>query len=466
MLLAVALGVGAKVTLPRVIDSKMVLQQQSKVKLWGWSDQKEVTVTTSWDNKRQKVKVCDGRWRTELQTPEGSFTSYSLSIADADSKTVLTDVLIGEVWICSGQSNMEMELRGRNGQPTDGALEQIMHAGEMAQRIHFITIPRDNSGQLRETFDQSHWEQASPATAPYCSAAAWYFASHVTRTLNVPVGLVINSWGGSQIESWMTEESLRRVEGLDIEAAKSDKLNAHHRATMLYNTMHTPVRGYTAKGFLWYQGESNVFNANLYAALMREMVSLWRSDWGNQDMPFIYVQIAPHRYKGSDKRDAAFLREAQDKALKLIPRSWMISTTDIGNEGCIHPAQKDAVGLRLATVALSKVYGIKGLPAEGPRMKQVEYQDGKAIVTFDGATLNTLLTQADGFEIAGEDRVFHPAKISFVKRNGLYEVAVSAEAVAQPIAVRYAFRNFTPGTMLTDVYGIEAFPFRTDDWDK
>lgn len=233
---------------------------------------------------------------------------------------------------------------------------------------------------------------------------------------------------------------------------------------MLYNTMHAPIRGYTAKGFLWYQGESNVFNAHLYPALMREMVSLWRTDWGNHDIPFIYVQIAPHRYKGSEQVDAALLREAQDKALKLIPKSWMISTTDIGNEGCIHPAQKDAVGLRLATIALSKVYGVKGLPAEGPRMKQVEYQDGKAIVTFAGATLNTIAGAINGFELAGEDRVFHPAK-AIVNKNGT-KVELSAEAVAQPVAVRYAFRNFTPGNMLTDIYGIAAFPFRTDDWGQ
>ena len=457
-------GVSAKVTLPRVIDSKMVLQQNTKAKLWGWSDQKEVTVTTSWDGKKYKIKVSNGRWQTMVQTLEGNFEPQTVTIADANSKLELTDVMIGEVWICSGQSNMEMELRGRSGQPTNGALEEIMHSGEMAQRIHFITVPKDNSGKQRETFDKGQWEQASPATSPYCSAAAWYFAKHVTRTLNVPVGLVINSWGGSQIESWMTEEALHRVEGLDVVAAESEKLKVHHRATMLYNTMHTPIRGYTAKGFLWYQGESNVFNAHLYAALMREMVSLWRTDWGNQDMPFIYVQIAPHRYKGSEKVDAALLREGQDKALGLIPNSWMISTTDIGNERCIHPAQKDAVGLRLATVALSKVYGVKGLPAEGSRMKQVEYQDGKAIVTFDGATLNTLAGAIDGFELAGADRVFHPAK-AIVNKYGT-KVELSAEAVAQPVAVRYAFRNFTPGTMLTDVYGIGVFPFRTDDWDK
>ena len=250
-MVTLALGVSAKVTLPRVIDSKMVLQQQCEVKLWGWSDQKEVTITTSWDNKQLKAKVADGSWQTMLATPEGSFTPQTITIADADSKQELTDVMIGEVWICSGQSNMEMELRGRSGQPTNGALEEIMHAGEMSQRIHFITVPKDYSGQLRETFDKGQWEQASPATAPYCSAAAWYFAKHITRTLNVPMGLVINSWGGSQIEAWMTEEALRRVEGLDVAAAQSDKLKPNHRATMLYNTMHAPIRGYTAKGSLW-----------------------------------------------------------------------------------------------------------------------------------------------------------------------------------------------------------------------
>lgn len=466
--LILSICANAKISLPRVIDSKMVLQQNTEVKLWGWSDQKEVIITTSWNDKKYEVKVRDGSWQTKVATQEGGYTPQSLKFSDCDSEIELDDILIGEVWICSGQSNMEMPLRGNRAQPVRNGLENIMHSGEMAGRIRFITVPKDYSGQVRNTFSDGYWQQASPASTLLCSAAAWYFANHVTRSLNIPVGLVINPVGGSQIEAWMSEEALQRVEGLNLAEAKSEKFKPHHRATMLYNTMHIPVRGYTAKGFLWYQGESNVFNAKLYPALMREMVSLWRNEWDNQEMPFIYVQIAPYRYKGSDRREAAFLREAQEKALHMIPDSWMIPTTDVGNEDCIHPAQKDVVGMRLAAMALSKVYKVKGIPADGPRMKSVKYADGKAVVTFDFDTsamgLYPNMTQLEGFEVAGSDRVFYPAKATIIGRSS--EVEVWSEEVAEPVAVRYAFCNFTPCITLSNIYGIAAFPFRTDDWDE
>ena len=465
LLLLVATTSSAKVILPRVIDSHMVLQQNTNVRLWGWSDKKEVTIVVSWNSQVYHAKVVDSRWFLMLPTPYGSYSPQTIIISDSDGEIELSDLLIGEVWICSGQSNMEMPMRGNLAQPVKGSLTEIMHSGEMAQRIRFITIPKDESGVLRETFDHEQWQKPSSETTLMCSAAAWYFAKHLTRSLDVPVGLIINAWGGSRIEAWMDEESLSRVEGLDIKAAKSPTLRVRERVTMLYNTMHAPICGFTAKGFLWYQGESNVFNYHLYPALMREMVSLWRHDWQQPDMPFIFVQIAPYNYGNSQDLNAAFLREAQMKARRMIHNSWIIPTTDIGDELCIHPEQKDIIGLRLASTALNHVYGMENIPAEGPMMKEVNYADGKAFVEFEGApmALYPNMMPLAGFEVAGEDHVFYPAQAQTQKRSNIVEVF--ADEVSSPIAVRYAFHNYTPNLSLADTYGNAAFPFRTDDWE-
>ena len=218
-------------------------------------------------------------------------------------------------------------------------------------------------------------------------------------------------------------------------------------------------------GFLWYQGESNISNYQFYAPMMTAMVQLWRNVWEAPDMPFYYVQIAPYKYENSSNTGAALLREAQMEALKTIPNSGMVPTTDIGDEFCIHPPQKDVVGLRLATLALTKTYGIRRLPSNGPTMTKVDYADKKAIVTFDNAPAGLFPTfsELEGFEIAGADKKFYPAKAKIVGRTNTVEVW--SEEVAQPIAVRYAFRNYVGNITLRNTFGLSAFPFRTDTWD-
>ena len=298
-----------------------------------------------------------------------------------------------------------------------------------------------------------------------CSAAGYFFARQLTETLHLPVGLVINSWGGSRIEAWMTEEALASVEGADIEAAKNPKLDTNSRLQCLYNIMLLPVKNYTARGFLWYQGESNLFNYQIYAPMMTAMVQLWRNVWEAPDMPFYYVQIAPYKYENSSNTGAALLREAQMEALKTIPNSGMIPTTDIGDEFCIHPSPKDVVGPRLATLALTKTYGLHKFPSTGPMMTKVEYSKNKAIVTLDNAPsgLAPGSCELEGFEIAGADKKFYPAKAKIIGRTNTVEV--SSEEVAQPVAVRYAFRNYVGNITLRNTFGLSAFPFRTDTWD-
>lgn len=354
-----------KVKLPAMMGDHMVLQQNSSVKLWGWADGKKVTVTTSWNNRTYQASTDkDGTWLVKVDTPEGGYTPYSITISDGTPVT-LSDILIGEVWICSGQSNMEMRMMGNTAQPIDNSLETLLNAGNYRDRIRFITVPRIKDVQRRADFKKEKWKVSTPETTIDCSATAYFFAKQITETLNLPVGLVINSWGGSRIESWMTEETLSSIQGIDIETAKSSKLDVRNRLGCLYDIMLWPVKNYTARGFLWYQGESNIFNYQFYAPMMTAMVQLWRNVWEAPDMPFYYVQIAPYKYENSRNTGAALLREAQVEALKTIPNSGIVPTTDIGDEFCIHPPQKDVVGLRLATLALTKTYGIRRLPSNG-----------------------------------------------------------------------------------------------------
>lgn len=458
-------SIQGKVKLPAMMGDRMVLQQNSSVKLWGWADGKKVTVTTSWDNRTYEAPTDkEGAWLLKVDTPEGGYTPYTITISDGTPVT-LSDILIGEVWICSGQSNMEMRMMGNTAQPIDNSLETLLDAGNYRNRIRFITVPKTKNTERRTNFEGRKWEASSPETAIDCSATAYFFAKQLTESLHLPIGLVINSWGGSCIEAWIDKQTLSTIEGMDTEAAGNPKRDVHQRSECLYNSMLWPVKNFTARGFLWYQGEANRSNYPLYAPMMTAMVELWRNVWEAPDMPFYYVQIAPHRYGDSRDTDAALLREAQIKALKTIPNSGIVSTTDIGDELCIHPPQKNIVGLRLATLALTRTYGIPRLPSTGPMMSRVDYSGNKATVTFNNAPagLAPMFRQLEGFEIAGADKKFYPAKAKIAGRTN--KVEVWSEQVPQPVAVRYAFRNYTKNITLRNTFGLSAFPFRTDTWD-
>lgn len=454
-----------KVKLPAMMGDHMVLQQNSSVKLWGWADGKKVTVTTSWNNRTYQASTDKGgAWLVKVDTPKGGNTPYSITISDRTPVTLL-DILIGEVWICSGQSNMEMRMMGNAAQPIDNSLETLLNTSNYRDRIRFITVPRTKDEKQRADFEDRKWEVPAPETTIDCSAAGYFFARQLTESLHIPVGLVINSWGGSRIEAWMDEKTLASVEGMNVKAAGNSKLSMSQRLSGLYDTMLWPVKNFTARGFLWYQGESNISNYQFYTPMMTAMVQLWRNVWEAPDMPFYYVQIAPHQYKDSRDTGAALLRVAQMEALKTIPNSGIIPTTDIGDEFCIHPSQKEVVGLRLATLALTKTYGVRRLPSTGPVMTKVDYSGKKAIVTFNNAPAGLFPTfsELEGFEIAGADKKFYPAKAKIIGRTNTVEVW--NEEVAQPVAVRYAFRNYVGNITLRNTFGLSAFPFRTDTWD-
>lgn len=452
----------AKVTLPALFGDNMVLQQQREVRIWGSSDCGEVALRTSWSAETHRAEVRDGRWQIAVQTPAGSYEPQTLTVSDADSETTLHNVLVGEVWVCSGQSNMYMPLRGYTGQPVDEALPTVLEAGEYRDRIRMITLPKRDAVTPQRDFE-GRWEIPSPETALRMSATAYYFARALTQALGVPAGIVSTSWGGSKIEAWMDPATLAEL-GYDVEKINADpKVEPRAKCGLLYNGLIAPVTGFAARGFVWYQGESNRREAPHYARLMERLAAYWRAQWGDTKnrMPFLYVQIAPHAYKQASGIDAALLVEAQSDALERIPNSAMVATTDLGEERCIHPSRKRPVGERLAAAALVKAYGRKMPDALAVRFAGAEFADGKAVVRFDNARLgltpqNKAVT---GFELAGADGIFHPATGRIVTSKPMVEV--TSPEVPEPTAVRYSFRNYAPGN-LSNTLGIPVIPFRTD----
>ena len=460
--------VRAEVGLADIFGSNMVLQRESNVRIWGKSDtaKSNIKVTTSWDKKAYStVADSEGRWEVEVVTPEAG-GPYTVVVEEKKGERVVLDnVLIGEVWICSGQSNMEMPMKGFPFQPTEGSTEVIMTAGESTP-IRMCTVTRQAVAEPTEECELT-WQTNNPDAVAATSATAYFFAKRLQEVLDIPVGIVVTCWGGTRVEAWMNREALEGFEGIKYELLNtiSTAKRPHDAPTSLYNGMINPIKGFAARGFLWYQGEANRRQPVQYRELMKSFVAMLRKDWNAtaEQMPFYYVQIAPYNYDGADLADSAFLREAQLYGLKDIPNCNMAVTLDVGDATCIHPAKKQQVGDRLAWLALHDTFGYKAVDATTPTVKSTKVE-GKTIRLFfnsDKLGINPLTPQLAGFYVAGADKVFYPAKAK-IFRNGRY-VEVSAPEVESPVAVRYAFKN-VPEWSLYNAAGMPVSSFRTDDW--
>lgn len=427
----------AKLSLSGMITDNMVLQQQTEANIWGWSDKKTVTVTPSWDKKRHKATVgADGFWQVKVPTPKANFTPQTIDIDDGE-KITLRNVLIGEVWVCSGQSNMEMGLNGFVSQPVENSFTTIMQSRRYADKVRFNMIKKVKIDTFALKRQDMEWCIPSPSTVGSCSAVAWHFACSLSDALNMPVGIVVSAWGGTKIEEWM-------------DGGKK------------YRSMLAPVTPMTAKGFVWYQGESNVPNGEEYAELQKQLVGQWRKVWNDNKMPFYAVMIAPYKYVKSEQTTAAVVRDQQIKSMSMIDNYALVCTMDIGDEHCIHPSYKQQVGMRLAAQALHKTYGMVAVPCESPMFERVEFADGKAQVSFINAErgLYPANKQLDGFEIAGEDKVFHKAQaMAKFKSN---TVILKSDSVEVPKYVRYAYKNYPGMLTLQNTFGLPAMPFATD----
>ena len=458
----------AEIKLPALFTDNMMLQQQMETPIWGWATKNgTLSIITSWDSKTYQVNVDkQGKWTTKVKTPVAGGT-FEIVIKEGSETKTIKNVLIGEVWLCSGQSNMEMPLKGFTGQPVLGGNEAIVNSAN--NNIRFISVPRATVLSPTDDFE-GNWQVASPQTTGNFSATAWYFGSLLQKVLNVPVGLIEVSYGGSNVEAWMNAEMLKDFKNISIPTKKEDFKEAPNREpTILFNGMLSPTIGYGIKGAIWYQGESNRDRPFEYKDLFKKMVSGWRGLWNQGEFPFYFVQIAPFDYTRYHKNtylakyNSAYLREAQWQASKEIPNAAMAVIMDIGEKDNIHPVDKQKGGSRLAYLALAKTYGMSGFEFESPEFNAMEIKGSTVTVSFNNVPngITAYNKEVLGFEMAGEDQVFYPAQAVLRSKS----VLLSSPQVEKPVAVRYLFKDFTTAEIFS-VGGLPLSSFRTDAWYK
>lgn len=440
-----------------LFGNSMVLQQQTDVAIWGWAAPgQEVVVTSSWGEHTKTQVRSDSTWLARLRTPGASVEQSVNVIAGSDTISIV-DVAIGEVWLASGQSNMEMPLSGWPGNPILDSSVEIENSSNSEIRI--IMVKRAISIQPVDSVS-GDWLASSPKTAPQFSATAYFFAKHLHEMLDVPIGIIHSSWGGTAVDSWISVENLELLNGYnDIrKVISSADTITQNTPTILFNAMIHPLIPFTIKGFLWYQGESDSGNPTAYKEKFTTMIRSWRERW-NQDMaPFYFVQIAPFEY--GENTESQKLREAQFESMSE-PNTGMVVTLDIGNANNIHPANKQDVGKRLALWAAGHTYK-KDVIYSGPLFESMDNVGSELLIKFnyDEGGLITGPHGVQNVEIAGPDRQFHPA-IASVDSNVL---RVSSPQVVNPVAVRYAWNN-TSNASLFNSAGLPASSFRSDRWE-
>ena len=476
-----------------------VLQRDTAVPVWGWDDQPGADLTVAFAGQVKRTRVnAGGTWRADLDPLPANATGGDLVVTRGNTRITLRDVVVGEVWLASGQSNMEW---GLHSSPRLYEVEQAKPANPL---IRHLRVDHAGADVPATRVPHGGWQAAAPDTIGGFSAVGYFFAQAVSGKLNVPVGILHASWGGTAIESWIPEPVLRthrswpalsrrwqdamtvwpeRYAAQPGLEAKWQKAQEEFRTkgtpvTMewprpplgpgsgfaparLYNGMIAPFVPYALRGALWYQGESNVGRHRDYAELLPAMIGAWRAAWPQGDFPFLVVQLP--NFVGWDKETGtgwAYLREAQETAVRRTPATGLAVTIDGTEPDDLHPQEKRPVGDRLARLALARVHGVRDIVDSGPVVQAVAREGAALRVTFAQAEgLRSTTPTVGGFEIAGADRVFHPATAQIEGAT----VVVTAAAVPEPAAVRYAFRN-TPDAPLVNAAGLPAAPFRTDDW--
>ena len=482
LLLAVVLGVSAsiqgKVRLPHLVSDNMVIQQQTDVRLWGWAKAgSKVVATTSWSDQRSEAKADkEGRWLLTVKSPQASYTPLSITFYDGESAVTIKNVLAGEVWVCAGQSNMEMPVKGFWGCPVEDynsvVIDAARHSGVRSAKIPSIMRmePQEDA--------QTEWRDCSPRTVSEFSATGYFFARVMHQALDCPIGLIEANKGGSRVESWLTKENLEKytqepTDTLGLVNAKKEY--DYLRALVWGNGTFNPILNYTVKGILYYQGCSNVNDpGNQYSERLKLLVEQWRSQFKLGEIPFYFVQIAPYAYgDGINGVSGALLREQQFRAAQIIPNSSLVCTNDLAYPyewTQIHPTQKRQVGERLAWTALNRDYGFEQVLYKSSAYKDMTVKGDTVFIHLqDNYHADAPYEMIRGFEVAGEDRVFHPATAQhFWRPGGDYwdeAIILTSPEVKQPVAVRYCFRNFQLGNVI-NAANLPLFPFRTDDWEN
>jgi sialate O-acetylesterase len=446
----------SQVRLPAIIGSHMVLQQKSDVNLWGWCDPAEnITIKTEWDTTTYHTKGSSGAlWSVKIKTPVAG-GPYKINISGYNN-IVLDDVLIGEVWLCGGQSNMQA-----NGMPGDLQIKQSVEEAPHATntQIRFFYIPKSTSAYPQDNVDAA-WVVCSPEEMKHFSSVGYFFGKEIQQVVNVPVGLINANWGGTPAETWTPKEFIDKDAALKAAAEKLQPAAWWPVSSgEAYNGMIYPIIQFAIAGAIWYQGESNTNTYSTYSYLINTMIGAWRKVW-QKDFPFYYVQIAPFAYENKNIR--SLLCEQQTQSLSY-PNTGMVVISDLVDDvKNIHPQNKKDVGLRLANIALAETYGKKDIPHTYPMYKDFTIEKNRIKINIDNAESGLISKNGEPreFLIAGEDKNFVPA-IARIKGN---VITVWSKEVKKPIAVRFGFGN----TSIPNVFSKEGLPlnlFRTDNWD-
>ncbi|HUE73878.1 MAG TPA: sialate O-acetylesterase [Pirellulaceae bacterium] len=440
------------VRLPKVFGDSMVLQQQSQAAVWGWADADEEVTVSLGETKATAKAGADGKWLTKIQTPTAG-GPHTLTVKGKNEIT-LKDVYVGEVWICSGQSNMEWTV-AQSANPADEAKTAD------DPQIRMIKVEKIPSQKPADDI-QGQWQVCSPESAPKFSAVGYFFARHLHNELKVPIGMINTSWGGTICEAWTSDEALKTDPDFQpiLQRSAQFKPGQPNQASVLYNGMIKPLVPMTIRGAIWYQGESNVGRAVQYRKLFPTMIADWRKQFGQGDFPFLFVQLAPYKY-GEPHLALAELWEAQLMTLS-VPHTGMCVTWDIGDVGDIHPKNKQDVGKRLALWALANTYGKSDVVYSGPLYDSMVVEGNKIRVKFKH-TAGGLASKEDKplthFQIAGDDQKFVDAKATIDGET----VVVESDQVPAPKAVRFAWHGLAEPNLFNKA-GLPASPFRTDEW--
>ena len=445
----------AIIRLPPVMSSNMVLQQNSQATLWGWADPSErFTITCSWKTSVDSVTAFNsGKWKAKISTPAGG-GPYAITIKGRINTIVLENILIGEVWVCSGQSNMEMS-------NTTQIKDELPNSKN--DNIRFFTVAKKTS-EYPQDHCEGQWVSCNEETLRRFSAVAYFFGKKLHKDLNVPIGLIQSAWSGTPVELWEPEEVINNDPAMKEAATKiRDVTYRPNKPALIYNAMIYPISNYTIAGTIWYQGEGNTVRASTYEKMFTGMIGAWRKQF-EQDFPFYYVQIAPYTYESS--YEAALLMEQQTRSLSY-PKTGMVVITDlVDNIKNQHPQNKLDVGLRLANIALAETYkkNIAAAVYKNPMYKRMEVSKGKINLYFDNAPNGFMVKgnekQPAEFFIAGSDQNFLPADVKLEKDK----IVVSNMQITNPTAVRFSFSN----TSMSNVFnkeGLPIIPFRTDNWE-
>nr|WP_082855956.1 sialate O-acetylesterase [Mucilaginibacter sp. L294] len=462
----------------QVLQSNMVIQQNKPFKVWGQAAAgQQVTVKADWA--QQPVTViagADNKFMAIINVPEakkGDYTAHTLAVESNHQKITLTDMLIGDTWFLSGQSNMQFAMREVKDAATEIAAANSPNIRILNVGFNWNTKPIDTL--------KGDWQKISPQTVKDFSAVGYYFGKELQNKLDIPVGLIYSGIGGSWEQAYVAQDVMSSDSLLNafylkpfFDSPKSkEKLDGVfsfdrvYQPFLIHNAMIYPFYNLSIKGICWYQGESNRAERESYLQLSYAQIKSWRKAFAQGDLPFYYVQVAPHAYEKFDStlNDYAFFREIQEKVGEMN-NTAMAVTMDVGDAKNIHPTNKKPVGDRLARIALNRTYGMLYINYQGPHVDYVTFLKKKAIVNYLPASIKTGLRTNDAagpkyFMVAGDDQLFYAAEAKIVGNT----IELTAKQVKKPVAVRYAFTNY-PTTNLENGDGLPAVPFRTDNWPE